>query len=50
VYQKKEEKDHVSITSKSNPNCRICWDDDFNVENPLLQICKCRGGVEFIHF
>jgi hypothetical protein len=25
-------------------------DDDFNVENPLLQICKCRGGVEFIHF
>ena len=30
--------------------CRLCWDSEFDEVNPLLQICKCRGGVEFIHF
>jgi len=31
-----EEKEHVSIRSKTNPNCRLCWDDAFSVDNPLL--------------
>ncbi len=31
-----EEKDYVSIRSKTNPNCRLCWDDTFSIDNPLL--------------
>lgn len=31
-----EEKEHVSIRSQTNPNCRLCWDDAFSIENPLL--------------
>lgn len=31
-----EEKEHVSIRSKTNPNCRLCWEDEFSDENPLL--------------
>lgn len=30
--------------------CRLCWDTEFDSDNPLIQICQCRGGVEFIHY
>lgn len=42
--------DCVSIVSNQQPQCRICWMDEYCEENPLLQVCLCRGGVEFIHY
>ena len=42
--------DHVSIYSKTDPSCRICWGENNTRANPLLRVCLCRGGVEFIHY
>ena len=30
--------------------CRFCWDNTNTVENPLLSVCKCSGGVGFVHY
>lgn len=30
--------------------CRFCWDDTNVIENPLLSVCKCSGGVGFVHY
>lgn len=43
-------RDSISVFSNNVPQCRLCWDAEFDEDNPLLQVCKCRGGVEFIHF
>ncbi len=32
------------------PFCRFCWVNDTSEENPLLSSCKCRGGVQYVHF
>ena len=34
--QNVENNDYVSIKSNTNPNCRLCWDDEFDIENPLF--------------
>jgi hypothetical protein len=30
--------------------CRFCWDGTNTIENPLLSVCKCSGGVGFVHY
>ena len=30
--------------------CRFCWDSANVIENPLLSVCKCSGGVGFVHY
>ena len=30
--------------------CRICWGNDDDENNPLIVACKCRGSVGLIHF
>ena len=30
--------------------CRFCWDGMNTIENPLLSVCKCSGGVGFVHY
>ena len=30
--------------------CRFCWDASSVIQNPLLSVCKCSGGVGFVHF
>lgn len=30
--------------------CRFCWDSTNVIQNPLLSVCKCSGGVGFVHF
>ena len=30
--------------------CRFCWDYANSIEDPLLSVCKCSGGVGFIHY
>jgi E3 ubiquitin-protein ligase DOA10 len=32
------------------PMCKFCWSEDTTYENPLLSTCKCKGGVQFIHY
>lgn len=36
--------------SYDKPMCKFCWSDETIVENPLLSTCKCKGGVQFIHY
>ena len=30
--------------------CRFCWDNENIITNPMLKVCKCSGGVGFVHF
>lgn len=30
--------------------CRICWGNDEDAQNPLILACKCKGSVGLIHF
>ena len=30
--------------------CRFCWDGTNTIQNPLLSVCKCSGGVGFVHY
>lgn len=36
--------------NKELPFCRFCWVNETTEENPLISSCKCRGGVQYIHF
>ncbi len=35
---------------KEQIQCKICWDDQQTLENPLLCSCKCDGSVRYIHY
>ncbi len=35
----------------SNDNqCRVCFDNSHDRENPLVCLCKCSGSVKYIHY
>ena len=36
--------------NKELPFCRFCWVNETTEENPLLSSCKCRGGVQYVHY
>ena len=44
-----EDIDAMSM-NKELPFCRFCWVNDTSEENPLLSTCKCRGGVQYVHY
>lgn len=44
-----EEVECLSL-NKELPFCRFCWVNETTLENPLLSSCKCRGGVQYVHF
>ena len=29
--------------------CRICFNDEYDQSNPLINPCKCRGSMKYIH-
>lgn len=33
----------------SNSQCRVCYSEDFTVEDPLVSLCKCSGSLRFLH-
>jgi len=40
----------VKNAEEENIQCKICWDNNQTVENPLLNSCKCDGSVRYIHY
>lgn len=51
--QKKNNKapEDVPASADDEPSfCRFCWDSTSVVMNPLLSVCKCSGGVGFVHY
>ena len=34
-----EERKSIAAQSEEIAACRLCWDSEFDVDNPLLQIC-----------
>ena len=46
-------KPNLFMNSKMTHNrhriCRICYCDEFEVESPLINPCKCSGGLKYIH-
>ena len=47
-----DEVDDIECMSmnKELPFCRFCWVNETSEENPLFSSCKCRGGVQHIHY
>jgi len=35
---------------KNNNTCRICYNNEESIENPLINPCKCSGSMEYIHY
>lgn len=60
LQEEEEEEDNMDIEIGSNfdleslnkelPFCRFCWVNETSQENPLISSCKCRGGVQHVHF
>ena len=40
---------HRKSTNKSNKICRICYLEEDDEENPLVQPCICSGSMKYIH-
>ena len=38
------------IKNISKKICRICYGDDDNSDNPLINPCTCKGSMKFIHY
>lgn len=41
-----EGKEYIEEVSQ----CKVCWGQDNEEMNPLLNSCKCDGSVRFIHY
>ena len=37
-------------TIKKPRICRICYGNDYNKENPLINPCICKGSMKYIHY
>ena len=38
-----------NIKNETNNRCRICYDSDNDLNNPLIYPCKCTGTSKYIH-
>ena len=50
VKVEEQKLDEISVVSGDEIICRVCYQEDFDVENPLVEVCKCKGGIQFIHY
>ena len=52
IMEKKSKKENNIFTKieKKNSICRICYMEEEDEENPLLQPCICSGSMKFIHW
>ena len=46
---KKNQKEIFTKLEKKNKVCRICYMEEENDKNPLVQPCICSGSMKFIH-
>jgi len=35
---------------KADLNCKICLSNDNDINNPMINLCKCSGSLLFVHF
>ena len=50
ISMSKNKKENIfSKIEKKNNVCRICYMEEDDIENPLLQPCICSGSMKFIH-
>ena len=43
-------KDVMENEDMDQVQCRICWGNENDEQNPLIVACKCKGTVGLIHF
>ena len=46
---KKSNHSNNKVSQKQNKICRICYMEESDSENPLIQPCICSGSMKFIH-
>lgn len=39
----------VKYPDDDNPRCRICWEEAYSAENPMISACICRGIAGLYH-
>ena len=44
------EAERVEKNDKDKIICKICYSDENNDDNPLINLCHCNGGMKFSHF
>jgi hypothetical protein len=44
------ERTEIDIQHSARSGCKICWGQEHDDENPLLNSCQCDGSVRYIHF
>ena len=58
INSDREETERLDVSSNnievakhnSEGQCRVCFENLDNFENPLLSLCNCSGSVKFIHY
>ena len=40
----------ITLKSPKKNICRICYDSTSNIKNPLINPCKCKGSMKYIHY
>ena len=45
-----DDEDAIDGINKELPFCRFCWVNETSEDNPLMSSCKCRGGVQYVHY
>ena len=40
----------MAIQLPPPPQCRFCLENEATQENPLIEPCRCRGSVRFVHW
>lgn len=50
IAKKKFEPQNILTENNDKENfCMICYENEASEENPLMNLCKCKGSVTFYH-
>ena len=49
-YSNNNSEKKIKKIKKNINTCRICYNNEESIENPLINPCKCSGSMEYIHY
>ena len=41
---------NTEISKSQDLVCKICYNNSDDIDNPMINICKCTGSISVIHF
>ena len=49
VQENQKEIIEENLNTNEQGTCRICFQNNNVIDNPLVSICECKGSLEYIH-